>query len=232
MSPALTRRLMAALPDRQIFIMYGATEASARLSYLSPEDLPRKIGSIGKAIPGVELRVLDKDNQETAIGEQGEIVARGSNIMSGYWGDKEATAEVLCDQGYRTGDLAYRDKDGFLFVVGRKRDFIKVGANRVSAREVEEIISEISGVHEVAVVGVADDVLGERICAFVVLREESGVSVNMMTKTLRSKLPPYKVPSQILIRGGLPMNESGKINKRLLASFAASEAKHPDVHER
>ena len=115
--------------------------------------------------------------------------------------------------------------------MGRKRDFIKVGANRVSAREVEEIISEISGVHEAAVVGVADDMLGERICAFVVLRGESAVSVNMIAKNLRSKLPPYKVPSQILIREDLPMTESGKINKRLLASFAVSEAKHPDVDE-
>ena len=231
MNAALTRRLIAALPRQQIFIMYGATEAAARLSFLPPADLPGKIGSIGKAIPGVDLRVLTRDDQEAAVGEVGEIVARGSNIMSGYWHDDEATADVLHDQGYRTGDLAYRDEDGFLFVVGRKRDFIKVGANRVSAREVEEIISELPDVHEAAVVGVADDMLGERICAFVVLRRESAMSVKMMAKSLRSKLPPYKVPSQILICEDLPMNESGKINKRLLASLAVSEAKKPAVDE-
>ncbi|MGI9264481.1 MAG: class I adenylate-forming enzyme family protein [Gammaproteobacteria bacterium] len=231
MNSALTRRLMAAMPERQIFIMYGATEASARLSYLPPRDLPGKPNSIGKAIPGVELSVVTAEGREAEAGEEGEIVARGSNIMSGYWEDEEATAEVLNGKALSTGDLAYRDEDGFLYVVGRKRDFIKAGANRVSAREVEEVIAEIPDIHEVAVVGVADDVLGERICAFVVLREGSEVSVGMLTKSLRSKLPPYKMPSQIFIRDDLPMNESGKIDKRRLARFVANEKEHRDVRD-
>ncbi|MDH3521455.1 MAG: AMP-binding protein, partial [Myxococcales bacterium] len=103
MSPELTRRLMDALPGKRIFIMYGATEASARLSFLPPEELPRKIGSIGKAIPNVELRVLRSDGSEAATNEHGEIVARGPNLMSGYWGDPEGTAEALNEHGYHTG---------------------------------------------------------------------------------------------------------------------------------
>jgi long-chain acyl-CoA synthetase len=216
MSPELTRRLMKALPDKQIFIMYGATEASARLSYLPPNDLPRKIGSIGKAIPNVELRVLRPDGSETEVDEEGEIVARGSNIMSGYWGDPEGTAEVLDEHGYHTGDLARRDEEGFMFVVGRKKDFIKAGAHRISAKEIEEIILESAEVHEAAVIGVPDEILGEKIRAFVVARDGSEFDPSALERSLKRKLPPYKVPTDIVVRDELPKNESGKIMKQVL----------------
>jgi acyl-CoA synthetase (AMP-forming)/AMP-acid ligase II len=216
MSPELTRRLMKALPDKQIFIMYGATEASARLSYLPPSDLPRKLGSIGKAIPNVELRVLRRDGSETDVDEEGEIIARGSNIMSGYWGDPEGTAEVLDEHGYHTGDLARRDEEGFMFVVGRKKDFIKAGAHRISAKEIEEIILENSEVHETAVIGTPDEILGERIRAFVVWRDGSQLDSSGLTRVLKQKLPPYKVPADIVVRDELPKNESGKIMKQML----------------
>ena len=216
MSPELTRRLMEALPGKQIFIMYGATEASARLSFLSPEELPRKIGSIGKAIPNVELRVLRSDGSQAETGEHGEIVARGSNIMSGYWGDPEATAEALDEHGYHTGDIAYRDEEGFFFVVGRKKDFIKAGAHRISAKEIEETILESREVHEVAVIGIPDEILGERICAVVVPRDDRELDTAALEKTLKAKLPAYKVPSEFRLRDDLPKNESGKIMKALL----------------
>lgn len=216
MSPELTRRLMRALPSKKIFIMYGATEASARLSFLPPEDLPRKLGSIGKAIPNVELRVLRPDGAEADVGEEGEIVARGSNLMSGYWGDPRGTAEVLNERGYHTGDLAYRDEEGFLFVTGRRKDFIKAGAHRVSAKEIEEAILESPEVHEAAVVGVPDEMLGERIRAFVVLREGCTHETGALERMLKKRLPPYEVPSEILLRDDLPKNQSGKIMKQLL----------------
>ena len=216
MSPELTRRLMDTLPGKRIFIMYGATEASARLSFLPPEELPRKIGSIGKAIPNVELRVLRTDGSEADVGEHGEIVARGSNIMSGYWGDPEGTAEILDERGYHTGDIAYRDEEGFFFVVGRKKDFIKAGAHRVSAKEIEETILEDEEVHEAAVIGVPDEILGEKICAFIVPREGLAPDVKALEKTLKRKLPAYKVPSEFLVRSDLPKNESGKIMKQIL----------------
>jgi acyl-CoA synthetase (AMP-forming)/AMP-acid ligase II len=216
MSPELTRRLMKVLSDKQIFIMYGATEASARLSYLPPKDLPRKVGSIGKAIPNVELRVLRPDGSETVVDEEGEIVARGSNIMSGYWGDPDGTAEILDEHGYHTGDLARRDEEGFMFVVGRKKDFIKAGAHRISAKEIEETILEDAEVHEAAVIGVPDEILGERIRAFVVPRDDSGFDPSALERFLKTKLPPYKVPTEIIARDELPKNESGKIMKQVL----------------
>ncbi len=216
MSPELTRRLLTVLPDTKILIISGATEASARLSCLPPKDLPRKIGSIGKAIPNVELRVLRPDGSETDVGEEGEIVARGSNIMSGYWGDPEGTAEVLDEHGYHTGDLARRDEEDFMFVVGRKKDFIKAGAHRISAKEIEEIILESAEVHEAAVIGVPDEILGEKIRAFVVARDGSEFDPSVLERFLKRKLPPYKVPTDIVVRDELPKNESGKIMKQIL----------------
>jgi long-chain acyl-CoA synthetase len=216
MSPDLTLRLKKALPKTRIFIMYGATEASARLAFLVPEDLGRKIGSIGKAIPNVELKVLRPDGREADVGEHGEIVARGSNIMSGYWGDPEETARVLDENGYHTGDIAYRDEDGFLFVVGRMKDFIKAGAHRVSAKEIEEAILQDETVHEAAVIGVPDEILGEKIRAFVVPREGLAIDTRGLEKTLKAKLPVYKVPSEFVVREDLPKNESGKVMKREL----------------
>jgi len=216
MSPDVTRRLMEALPRQRIFIMYGATEASARLTYLPPEDLARKLGSVGKAIPNVDVRVLRVDGSEAAPGELGEIVARGSNIMRGYWGDPEETARVLDDAGYHTGDLARRDEDGYLFIEGRKSDMIKVGAHRVSAKTVEEAILGFAEVEEAAVIGVPDEILIEALRAFVVFRDPTTVNVRALEQHLARKLPTYAVPTDFQICAELPKNESGKIMKQLL----------------
>jgi hypothetical protein len=105
MAPELTRRLIAALPGKRIFVMYGATEASARLTYVPPEDLPGKIGSVGRAIPGVTIEILRQDGSPAETGEIGEVVAAGPNIMEGYWNDPVETAAVLDAKGYHTGDL-------------------------------------------------------------------------------------------------------------------------------
>jgi long-chain acyl-CoA synthetase len=223
MSPALTRRLMQALPRQSIFVMYGATEASARLSWLPPADLERKLGSIGRAIPGVELRVLRRDGSECEVGEVGEIVARGPNIMSGYWNDPEATARVLDRHGYHTGDLARRDEEGFLFIVGRSYDFIKSGAHRISAREIEDKLLELPEVHEAAVVGLPDEVLGERIVAFVVARDGCSLDASAALRALRRKLPAYKLPAEIRLRDDLPKNEAGKVMKQRLREEEADE---------
>ncbi|MCP5021222.1 MAG: acyl--CoA ligase [bacterium] len=213
MGPDLTRRLMAALPGREIFIMYGATEASARLAYLPPSMLREKIGSIGRAIPEVDLRLITADGREAETGEVGEIIASGPNIMVGYWNDRVATDEVLDGLGYHTGDLAYRDDDGFFFIVGRKRDFIKAGAHRVSAKEIEEAILSLGDSHEVAVIGVPDETMGERIRAFVVPLDGRELEERAIIKALRAILSPHKVPSEVHFRDGLPKSEAGKVLK-------------------
>jgi acyl-CoA synthetase (AMP-forming)/AMP-acid ligase II len=216
MSPELARRLAAALPGRKIFIMYGATEASARLSYLPPERLADKPGSIGIAIPGVELRVLDADGNELPPRAVGELVARGENLMSGYWGDPEATARALDRHGYHTGDLAWRDEEGFFYISGRIKDIIKAGAHRISAKEIEDAIAAQPEVHETAVIGVPDEVLGERIKAFVVLREGVSLTAAELEKALRPRLASYKLPGEFAFVPDLPKNESGKVMKREL----------------
>jgi len=216
MAPDLARRLMEALPGKRIFVMYGATEASARLSYLDPAELPRRVGSIGKAIPNVELRVLRSDGTETDIGETGEIVARGSNLMEGYWNAPEETAAVLDAHGYHTGDLGRRDEDGFLYVVGRKREMIKSGAHRISPIEIEEILVEHPAVDEAAAIGLPDEILGEAIVAFVTLRPDASGDPTELAEWCRRRLPPYKVPGRFGVLAEFPRNASGKIDKLAL----------------
>jgi acyl-CoA synthetase (AMP-forming)/AMP-acid ligase II len=222
LNPEVADRLGDALPGCRIYVMYGATEASARLSCLAPQDLSRKRGSAGQAVPDVDLRILLPDGTEAQAGEVGEIVARGPNIMLGYWGDEDASAAVLDEHGYRTGDLGYLDEDGFLFIVGREREFIKSGAHRVSAKEIEESIFSAGQIHEVAVIGVADELIGERIRAYVVPNDSDQFDVDRLMAELRRTMPPYQVPAEIYGLADLPKTESGKIRKReLVAEYPA-----------
>ena len=160
MAPNLVQRLKEIFPDVDIYIMYGQTEASARLSYLDPEEINRKAGSIGKAIPGVNLQLLDKTGRPVQVGEIGEIVATGDNIMAGYWQKPEETAQVLRPEGLWTGDLATMDEQGYLFIKSRKNDIIKSGSHRIGPKEIEDIILEHEAVHETAVLGIEDEILG------------------------------------------------------------------------
>ena len=225
MSPTLTREVHDALgPARRLFVMYGATEASARLAYLPPAELPEAIGSIGRAIPNVELTVRNPDGAPCPVDEVGELYARGSNLMVGYWNDPDETARVLGPHGYRTGDLARRDAAGRFWLVGRARDMLKVGGHRVSAREIEDAILAHPDAHEAAVIGIADELLGDKLRAYVVPKVEGALDGQGVGAFLRERLPAYKIPDQILIRTELPKNESGKVMKEVLrAEAVASE---------
>jgi long-chain acyl-CoA synthetase len=211
MTPALTQRIMEAMPHLKIYVMYGQTEASARLSYLEPERLLEKIGSIGRAIPGVELTVRDENGKPCKPGDVGEIVAQGENIMVGYWNNPEATEKVLKADGLHTGDLATVDDDGYIFVVSRSSDMIKSGAHRISPKEIEEIIAEFSGIIESAVIGVPDEILGEALVAYIVPKEK--IDQKELRKHLRLNLAPFKIPGEIIEIEALPKTTSGKIKK-------------------
>ncbi|RMG67762.1 MAG: AMP-dependent synthetase [Calditrichaeota bacterium] len=218
MAPNLQKEVALTFYPASLYIMYGATEASARLSYLDPADLPRKWGSIGKAIPNVELFVADEEGRPLPPGQTGQIVARGANIMQGYWNDEEETRKVLRNGLYFTGDLGKMDEEGFLYVVGRAKDMIKVGANRISAKEVEEKLLEHPGVLEVAVIGVEDPILGEAIKAFVVAKPEADqLDEASILQFARDHLPPYKVPKYVVFLPELPKSAAGKILKTELA---------------
>jgi acyl-CoA synthetase (AMP-forming)/AMP-acid ligase II len=207
-------------PRVRFFVMYGATEASARLTYLDPTELPARAGSIGRAIPNVEVVVRREDGSRASAGEIGELVARGSNIARGYWNDPAETARRFDHLGYHTGDLGYADAEGFLYLVGRRHDMIKVGAHRVGAREIENVIAEYPGVHEVAVIGAPHDLLGEAPVAFVSLANpEDGLNRETLMGFLRSRLPAYKMPVQLIVRAELPKIAGiGKIDRRSLQS--------------
>jgi len=216
MAPSIQKEVVKTFSPAHTYIMYGATEAAPRLSYVEPDVLSRKWGSIGKPVPNVDLFVADETGKEVPVGQIGEIVARGSNIMEGYWHDKEGTKEVLKNGLYYTGDLGKMDEDGFLFIVGRKKDFIKVGGFRVSAKEIEEAILEINDIHETAVIGVDDTILGEAIKAFIVKKQNTDINIDKINKHLKRRLPPYKMPKYYEFRSTLPKNESGKILKQIL----------------
>ncbi|MHC4625473.1 MAG: class I adenylate-forming enzyme family protein [Planctomycetota bacterium] len=191
--------------------MYGTTEAAPRLAYLEPEMLASKCGSIGKAIPNVDLFVADKSGNELPPGQTGEIVARGSNIMAGYWNDPIETAKVMKNGLYFTGDIGKTDKDGYIYVVGRDRDITKVGGFRVSTKEIEDALLTINEVHEVAAISVDDPVLGEAIKAFIVPRRCADLTEEKIRKALRNTLPLYKHPKYVEFIDSIPKNTSGKI---------------------
>lgn len=220
MSPANIQRLLKALPHAQLFVMYGQTEATARLSYLPPERLRDKLGSIGIAVPGVVLEVRNENGEPLGPGEVGEIWARGGNIMHGYWNDPEATRQVLADDWLKTGDLAYRDADGYFYIQGRKSDMIKSGAHRIHSREIEEAIAEMNDVSEVAVVGVDDEILGQVVQAYIVPKPGTVFDVLRVKRHCHQRLAVYKIPKYIELVTELPKTASGKIRKHLLVSNA------------
>ena len=211
MTPALTEKLHALVPQARIFVMYGQTEASARLAYLPPDKLSEKLGSAGKAIPGVTIEVVGADGKPLPARCTGEIVARGDNIMRGYWRDPEQTAKVLRPNGLHTGDLGWLDEDGFLYIVGRESEMIKSGAHRISPREIEDVIEAMDGVRECAVVGVPDEQLGQAILAVVAPRDGHEIERQRLMRTCLEELPRYKLPAHVLAVPALPRTPAGKV---------------------
>lgn len=222
LQPVLIHELIESVPQARVYVMYGQTEATARLSYLPPEMLATKLGSIGKGVPGVKLRVMDDNGNPVNPGSVGEIYAWGDNISPGYWHDIEATQEKFFDGCLHTGDLATVDEDGFLFVVDRKADFIKSYGYRVSSQRVEECILEMPDVVAAAVIGVPDMVRGEAIAAFVVRRTGASLTSSDIINHCGKRMANYMVPKNVEFLERLPMNAHGKIVKNELRKLSAS----------
>jgi long-chain acyl-CoA synthetase len=220
--PVFVEELLAARNRAELFVMYGQTEATARLSYVPPEMLRAKPGSIGKGIPGVELRVLDENGRPVTPGEQGEIYARGENISPGYFGDAEGSASKFTPFGLRTGDLATVDEDGYLFVVDRRDDFIKCWGHRVSSQEVEACALRIDRLVSAAAIGVPDLEAGEAIALFVTARPGTEVTPEEVLVVCRERLPKHMVPRTVNVVGALPLNANGKVAKPQLREMAMS----------
>jgi acyl-CoA synthetase (AMP-forming)/AMP-acid ligase II len=215
LAPAYIRELREALPDARIFIMYGQTEATSRLSFLPPELLDRRLGSIGKGIPGVALRVVNETGEDVRSGEVGELVATGANVARGYWRNPAESAIAFRNGSLYTGDLATIDADGFIYIVGRAKDILKCGGRRVSCRQVEECILQVEGLLEAAVVGVPDPILGEAVKAFIVSRTADSEGLATRVRAFcKAHLPPDLVPRDIVVLDALPKNSAGKVRKQ------------------
>jgi acyl-CoA synthetase (AMP-forming)/AMP-acid ligase II len=223
MSPALTAKLRAALPGVQLFIMYGQTEATSRLTYLPPHRLDDKPGSAGIPISNVEIQIRDEHGCVAAPGVSGELWARGPNVMLGYWRDEAATRATLQNGWLRTGDVGYVDDEGYLFLSGRRSDIIKTGANRVHPLEIEEVVAEVAGVQEVAAAGVDDEVLGQAIVVYVVRHPTATITPEIVKAHCRARLAAYKVPKAVEFVSGLPRTESGKIKRFELQALGRKE---------
>jgi long-chain acyl-CoA synthetase len=222
MPPAQITEWLERGPKADFYVMYGATEAAARLTYLPPADLPRKLGSIGRAIPDVEVVVMTETGDRASTREVGELVARGANISSGYWNNPEETAERFGPEGYRTGDLGYADEEGYLYLVGRRHDMIKVGANRVGAKEIEDVLHQHPAVFEAAVVAAPHPLLGEAPVAFVALRESLADAENALRAFCAARLAAYKVPVRVIKQPELPkLSAAGKVDRGALRALAA-----------
>jgi len=215
---AFIREIVSAFPQVRFFLMYGQTEATARLSYLTPERLCDKFGPVGFGLASTKLQVLRPDGTPVprGSGEAGEIVASGDNITLGYWNDPEETARFFRNGKLHTGDVARIDEDGFLFIVEREREIIKCGGHRVSAKEVEDIISELPEVVEVAVIGAPHELLGESIKAFVSLVPKGRLTAEEIKIYCRKRLPSFKLPEEIFILEKMPHNSAGKLLKSKL----------------
>jgi len=200
-----------------VYVMYGQTEATARLTWLPPEQLLEKLGSVGVPIAGVEIQIRHPDGSECGPEEDGELFVQGANVALGYWRNPEATAATFIDGWLKTGDLGHKDQDGYLYLKGRRSDMIKSGANRISPLEIEEVIVELPEVEEVAVVGVPDELLGQTITAFLVLKAGHELNVRAVKKHCLDNLASYKIPKQILQVDAFPKTASGKVKKHILA---------------
>jgi long-chain acyl-CoA synthetase len=201
---------------------YGLTETSPILTILPASDHVlegphvRRIQSCGRPARGVEVKIFDEHARECAPEVVGEIVARGQNIMKGYWKNPEATAHALRGGWFHTGDMGFRDADGYIYIVDRMKDMIVTGGENVYPREVEEVLYAHPDVLEAAVIGVPSERWGETVKAVVVLREGRSVGPDELIAFTRERVARYKAPTSIDFAGALPRNPSGKVLKKVL----------------
>ncbi|MGO4620499.1 class I adenylate-forming enzyme family protein [Ensifer sp. 2YAB10] len=221
--PPHIARLRELFPGARLYSMYGLTECK-RCTYLPPEELDRRPGSVGIAIPNTEAFVVDDEGKRVPPGVPGELVIRGPHVMQGYWRNDAATERMLrpgpnpWEKVLYTGDLFQTDEEGFLYFVGRKDDIIKTRGEKVAPKEVETVLHTHPGIAEAVVVGVADPVLGHAIAALVV-RSDLSLSDKDIIRHCTRHLEDFMVPKIIEFRTELPKTDTGKVSRRLAAEM-------------
>jgi acyl-CoA ligase (AMP-forming) (exosortase A-associated) len=233
MQKTVLDRLTAIFPSIQVYLMYGLTEAF-RSSFLEPAEVNRRPDSIGRAIPGAELMVINKNGAVCGPNEPGELVHRGSLVALGYWNDMTKTAErfrpipanltglPLSEIAVWSGDTVRMDEDGYLYFIGRDDDMIKVSGYRISPSEVEEVVSSFEQVTELAAFGVPHQIMGQAIVLVVKQNARGDITIEDVRKECQQKLPAYMVPARIeIVSEDLPRNSNGKIDRKLLQALFA-----------
>ena len=193
---------------------YGLSESSPAAAFNHPHR-PRKAGSIGTPIEGVEMRVVDLDGVEVPQGKTGEIQIRGHNVMKGYWNLPDATAATITPEGWlNTGDVGRIDEDGYFYIVDRTKDLIIRGGYNVYPREIEEVLYEHPAVAEAAVIGIPHDSLGEEVGAAVALKKGATVTADELREYVKARVAAYKYPRLVWLVDALPKGPTGKLLKR------------------
>jgi len=216
------RRLRALFPQATLFSMYGLTECK-RVTYLPPVQLDIRPTSVGRGMPNEEVWLVDESGRRLPNGSTGELVIRGSNVMRGYWEKPEETAKRLKpgplpgEVVLYSGDLFRTDEEGWLYFVARKDDIIKSRGEKVSPREVENAIHSLEGVLDVAVIGVSDEVLGQAVKAFVVLKEGHALTEREVIRHCLGHLENFMAPKYVEFVQDLPKTDTGKVKKTGLA---------------
>ena len=228
MTTTKLHQLRENVPAAAFYSMYGQTECQ-RASYLPPEQLDTRPDSVGIAIPGTSVRVIDERGEPVPAGAVGELVVRGPHVMAGYWNRPDATARVLrrspaaAELELCTGDLFRTDADGFLYFVERLDDIIKCGGEKVAPRRVEQAIAELPGVADVSVFGVPDDVLGEIVAAVVTPVDGTALTREQVQRHCARRLDSHQIPTIVTVRDRLPTTLTGKVSRRALRQTAIAE---------
>lgn len=219
-SPDLMMKFAKLCPNAIVTNGWGMTEVIPPISVASPTN----IRSVGKPVPNVEMKIVDADGNEAKIGEVGELIVRGKSVFGGYYNEPDLNNEVFKDGWFYTGDLARKDEEGNYYIIGKSKDTIKVGGQLVWAAEVEEAILRHPCVKEAAVIGIPDQLRGEVVKCFVVLKDGIVLPTSYLLDYLRDNLAKFKLPKEIEYLNELPKTGSGKVNKAALREM--EENKH------
>lgn len=224
--PINLKRVFEQKTGRPLFEGYGLSEASPVTHINPPFTGWGREGSIGVPVPSTDARIVDVESgtREMLVGESGELVIRGPQVMKGYWNMPEETEETLRDGWLHTGDVAYMDDDGYFYIVDRKKDMISASGYNVYPREIEEVLYEHEEVAEAVAIGVADEYRGETVKAFVVKKPESEMTEEEILTFCKERLAPYKTPKMVEFRDELPKSTVGKLLKRVLADEEKAKA--------